>query len=286
MIPQQEIYSLHRCIGWCLWSSVNTRTWWYRISNCLLISHFLETQRKWSTTKQEAYGVNYAVTKVNRWGLELATYNISFEWILGAKNKAADCLSCLVQLPQTISTPINMLSVCNTDEPTFNTRNQTQQCLASNTTTAQLNITPEVSPASKPTPKSLTADRLEALLQMQDTDPFCNWMSKCLSNWKVPHHETDLFTHVIGLLYKHITDSGQTFLALVMPETWKYTVLVDAHDNLRHQGNTCTYFLIKQQYYWKGMNKNIRKYIANCTLCCQGSKVSTSDDGDSQQAIQ
>ena len=74
------------------------------------LSHtFTETQRKWSTTKQEAYGV-YAITKwnyylqgvditvkndhkpliwflngknannkVNRWSLELATYNITFE---------------------------------------------------------------------------------------------------------------------------------------------------------------------------------------------------------------
>ena len=73
---------------------------------------FLETQRKWSTTEQEAYGVYYAITKwnyflqgadiieqndykplnkflsgknannkVNRWGLELATYNITFKWI-------------------------------------------------------------------------------------------------------------------------------------------------------------------------------------------------------------
>ena len=68
----------------------------------------LQTQRKWSTTEQEAYGVYYAVTKwnyylqgadvivrndhkplkkilngknannnVNRWGLELASYNIT-----------------------------------------------------------------------------------------------------------------------------------------------------------------------------------------------------------------
>ena len=91
------------------------------------LSHtFLETQRKWSTTEQEAYGVYYAITKwnyylqgadiivqndhkplnkflngknannkVNRWGLELATYNITFEWISGACNKAADCLLCL-----------------------------------------------------------------------------------------------------------------------------------------------------------------------------------------------
>ena len=75
---------------------------------------FSATQRKWSTTEQEAYRVNYVITKwnyylqgtdiivqndhkplnkfhngenannkVNRWGLELAIYNITFEWISG-----------------------------------------------------------------------------------------------------------------------------------------------------------------------------------------------------------
>ena len=95
----------------------------------VFLSHmFTETQRKWSTTEQEAYGVYYTVTKwnyylqgaditvrnnhnplakflngknannkVNRWALELATYNITFEWISGAKNKGADCLSRLVE---------------------------------------------------------------------------------------------------------------------------------------------------------------------------------------------
>ena len=220
------------------------------------LSHtFSEKQRKWSTIEQEAYGVYYAVTKwnyylqgadiivindhkplmkflngknannkVTRWGLELATYNITFECISGAKNKAADCLPCLVELPQTISAPINVLSVSNTDGPTFNTRNQTWQCLASSTTTAQPHITPDISPAPNLTPKSLTADKLEALLQMQKTYPFCKQISKCLSNGKAPQHETDLFTHVKGLLYKHIMYSGQKFLDLVIPKSWKYTV--------------------------------------------------------------
>ena len=56
-------------------------------------------------------------------------------------------------------------------------------------------------------------------------------------------------------------------MALVIPTSWKYTVLVEAHDKLGHQGNTHTSCLIKQQYYWNGMNKDIWKYIANCTLC-------------------
>ena len=44
-------------------------------------------------------------------------------------------------------------------------------------------------------------------------------------------------------------------------------VLVEANDKLGHQGNTHTYCLIKQQYYWKGMNKDIWKYIENCIHC-------------------
>ena len=59
-------------------------------------------------------------------------------------------------------------------------------------------------------------------------------------------------------------------LDLVIPKSLKYTVLVEAHDKLGHQGTTCTYCLIKCQYFWKGMNKDIRKCIANCTLCHRG----------------
>ena len=217
---------------------------------------FSETQRKWNMTEEETYGVYYAITKwnyylqgvdiivrndhkpltkflngknankINRWGLELATYNITFEWISGACNKAADCLSCLVELPHDTQVPINMSSVTNADGPAFNTRSQTHQCLSSDTSTSQPDITSEVSDVTDPTQKSLTADRLEALLQMQKTDSFCKRISKHLSNAKAPQHESDLFTHIRGLLYKHITDSGKKFLALVTPKSWKYTVLV------------------------------------------------------------
>ena len=138
--------------------------------------------------------------KVNRWGLELATYNITFKWISGARNKAADCLSHLVELPSTTSATINMLSVSNTDGPAFNTRSQTQQHLAPNSSTAQPDITPDIVPAPDLMPKSLTTDRLETLLQMQKTDPFCKQISKQLSSGKAPKHETELFTHIKGLL--------------------------------------------------------------------------------------
>ena len=163
-----------------------------------LLHTCLETQRKWSTTEQEAYGVYYAITKwnyylqgadiivrndhkpltkflngknannkVNRWGLKLATYNITVECISGAQNKAADCLSCLVELPQPTPAPINLLSVTNSNGPAFNTRSQTHQCISADTSTAQPDVTSEDLEVPDPTPKSLTGDRLEALLEMQ-----------------------------------------------------------------------------------------------------------------------
>ena len=85
-----------------------------------------------------------ANNKVNRWGLELATYNITFEWIFGACNKAADSLSCLVELPQDKPVSINLLSVTDTDGPAFNTRSQTQECLSTQTSTSPPDVIPDV----------------------------------------------------------------------------------------------------------------------------------------------
>ena len=94
------------------------------------LSHtFTDTQWKGSITKQEAYGIYYALTEwnyylqgydiivhsdhkppqkflngenannnVNRWSLELAIFSITHEWISGAQNKATDCISWLVDV--------------------------------------------------------------------------------------------------------------------------------------------------------------------------------------------
>ena len=73
---------------------------------------------------------------------------------------------------------------------------------------------------------------------MQKMVPFCKCILKQLSNRKAPKHESNLFIHVKGLLYKHVTDSNLKYLAPVIPKAWKYTVLVEAHDKLGHQGAT------------------------------------------------
>ena len=235
----------------------------------------METQCKWSAIEQEAFGVYYAITKwnyylqgvdiivqndhkplvqflngkntnnkVNRWSLELVSYNSTFEWISGAKNKAADCLSRLVS---TMGTSINMLTASLNDGPAFHTRSHTQS-ISDPTSAPPEEPTPHISQDATPMPKSLTADHWDALLQMQRTDAFCKCISKRLLNGTAPHHAFDTFTLVKGLLYKHISDAGKHFLTLVIPKSWKFTILVETHDKLGHQGNNCTYCLIKHQY--------------------------------------
>ena len=72
-----------------------------------------------------------------------------------------------------------MLSTTNLDGPAFNTRSRTAQHNLSKDTTPQTDVVaPDVSDTPSTTPKSLTADRLEALLPMQKIDPFCKHISK------------------------------------------------------------------------------------------------------------
>ena len=159
-----------------------------------------------------------------------------------------------------------MLTASFNDGLAFHTRSHTQST-SDSTSAHTTQMLCHISQDPTTTPKPITADCLDTLLQMQRTDPFCKHISRRLLNGKAPYHEFDTFTHVKGLLYKHITDAGKKSLALVIPKSWKYTILVEAHDKLGHQGNSHTYCLIKQQYYWKGMNKNIQKCIAYCFLC-------------------
>ena len=107
-----------------------------------------------------------------------------------------------------------MLTASPTDGPAFHTRSCTQHTSSSATSTPHPDTAPQISQEPTTMPKPLTVDHLDALLQMQRTDPFCKHISKRLLNGKAPHHEFDTFTHVKGLLYKHVKETGKSSLPL------------------------------------------------------------------------
>ena len=84
---------------------------------------------------------------------------------------------------------------------------------------------------------------------------------KRLLNKTAPGRELKTFFIHNGLLYQYTSDHSKDFCTLVIPKSWKYTILVETHDKMGHQGNNRTYSLIKRQYYWKGMAKDVKDYI-------------------------
>ena len=172
--------------------------------------------------------------------MELATYNINFEWVSGAHNKAADCLSQLVNVKDTPAIPtalINMLVISTPDGTATHTHSKMHNTV--NTTPAD--STAASSSDMVNTPPPLTKDSKNTLRLMLRTDPFCKCISKILHSGKTPSHEVDTFTHIKGLIYKHVMDSNQRFLALVIPKSWHFTVLTEPHHKLGHQGVNRTY---------------------------------------------
>ena len=180
-----------------------------------------------------------------------------FEWISGARNKAADCLSRLVELAEkhqknqtgTKPTWINMVRAVTT-------RSRSRQPL----------IDKEIKkPQSKETNsgngtvKNDNPDNSKDTLirEMQLTDHFCRHIMKRLLNKTAPKHELKMFFIHNGLLYRYAADHSKDFCTLA----WKYTILVETHDKMGHPGNNHMYSLIKRQYYWKGMAKDVKDYI-------------------------
>ena len=106
-------------------------------------------------------------------------------------------------------------------------------------------------------PSPLTEDQNDSLWLMQRMGPFCKCISKRLLSGKACSHEIDTFTHIEGLMYKPVMDLTKSFLALVIPRSWHFTVFVEAYNKLGQQGVNRTYHLVKHQYHWKDMNNNI-----------------------------
>ena len=84
-----------------------------------------------------------------------------------------------MELHQNRAATINMLSAAHSDTPALNTRSRTAQQNSPEDSTQQRDaVAPDINDTQSTIPKSLSVDRLEALLQMQKMDPFCKHISK------------------------------------------------------------------------------------------------------------
>ena len=79
--------------------------------------------------------------------------------------------------------------------------------------------------------------------------------------------ERDKLYVVQGVLHRKANLNGQDFQQIVLPPVSRDEVFQALHDDLGHQGRDRTTSLVKQRFYWPGMDGFIREKVMTCGRC-------------------
>ena len=74
---------------------------------------------------------------------------------------------------------------------------------------------------------------------------------------------------VDGVLYRNTTVDGQSTRQLVLPSHYRDKVLEHLHDDMGHQGRDRTLSLVRQRFYWPGLDSDVENKVKNCVRCIQ-----------------
>lgn len=70
------------------------------------------------------------------------------------------------------------------------------------------------------------------------------------------------------ILYRRSKDrAGRKRYQLVLPDSLKPVALKGTQDNAGHQGQTRTLHLVRQRFFWSGMDGEVKKYVSHCKHC-------------------
>ena len=108
--------------------------------------------------------------------------------------------------------------------------------------------------------KDLRKD-LKNLSTMQELDPF---IRKIIDNIDLPKYKQHYLLEA-GVLF-HIPGSSNV-CQVVIPFNLTQKIVDCIHTGLGHPGVYKTLTYLKEFYFWKKMNKDVRKFILSCDLC-------------------
>jgi hypothetical protein len=206
-----------------------------------------------TTAKLDAVG--------HRWLAELSTYDFELIYKSGRTNIGADTLSRLPGKHCTCS-PQMVTELCSDlqkrwDGYIFN-----------------IPVTPNV---TSETPEFLSLKELDVdwkaeqladpilrnVIQSKDADDV-----RCLDTaGQRFRHQWNHLVVCDGILYHGKTDHDKR---LVLPNDWHEEAFQLVHDQMGHMGRDRTISLLKERFYWPGMDKFVSDHIQRCMPCVQG----------------
>ena len=204
-------------------------------------------------------------SKVDNWSLDIAHYNLQFEYVKGIKNTLVDTMSRLVQLDPTIKQEPE-LEGYQFGQPLK--KEQVEEMVAM----IWEGMDSENDPIP-PDPKVTWGVTSAKLKQMQSQDKLCTQIMTQMAK----EGEKALHPYYLkgGILKKYVYDAKQQFETTVVPRSLCGILLRLSHDDLGHNGTAQTYMLLRRNYYWKGMRPEVTRYVKQCKLCWTHNSAST-----------
>ena len=200
-----------------------------------------------------------------RWIAVLANYNFSLHYKSGKMNIEADDLS---RIP-------NRKEGVHIDKDAIRAIANAMQIGEF----SELNENPNLIICKSATPTPMKFSN-EDWVREQNQDPDIGWFIQLLKGNKVePEFLTDDVTimkrkkgrYILrnGLLYKKcVANNRETgYLQFVLPKLFRKQALEACHDEVGHLGIERTTSLLKDRFYWPGMEDDIEEYVKTCPRC-------------------
>ena len=105
--------------------------------------------------------------------------------------------------------------------------------------------------------------------EAQKSDSWCRDVSESLKTGKAKSF-LNKFRIENEVLYRVTHDSnGQEKLLLCVPKSMRRKILQELHDDptAGHLGFIKTYIKVRDRFFWKHIERTVRKYVSNCTSC-------------------
>ena len=209
---------------------------------------------------------NTLKSKVNKWAMELETFNIQFDYIKGSSNVLADTLSHLIVIdpdtPLTLEGQGYEFGYAIFEEfPEVKTNTyEVNEVIVG--TKKEIKNDPDLQDTLQCIENPITPQQLK-MLQQQDAN------IETLKH-KLQHNKLDKEYYNMdenGLLMRKVVDGGHKFCTIYLPNVLVFQVLQTPHDDLGHNGFPRTYAALKRVFYWKFMKEDTRKYCKTCATC-------------------
>lgn len=213
----------------------------------------------------------------HRWLASLSTYNFQLRYKSGKSNGDADGLS---RRPHDNINlfPEAVRAVCQAYTAKRDSCPYVETLLVSNSANVeQLSASQDLPPESTDfmdvdwSKEQLADPSISRIIRLQKNG-FCPDRSdlrtespivlKYIREWK-------RLTVVDDILYRDTVLDGQQARQLVLPIHFRDKVLKHLHDDAGHQGRDRTLSLVRQRFYWPGLEADVNNKIKSCVRCIQ-----------------